>query len=289
MHEGFRGAPLGVSPHGASGSRVALREAQSAGTLGADCRPEAVAHFLVAALEGAMLMTKLTKDIGVMEQCVAEIEALPGAVRGRGDDVRADTTKPDVDAALVEALRREEPGGGRARSSRRTAIGCIGWPCASPGRTRTPKRRRRTRCGRPPARSRPSRASRRSASWLYRIAANAAYQKLRARRVEGQRDRDRRRPADARRRGPPLRAHGRLVGSRRRAGAAGRAARRAGARRSTGCRPTTGPPLVLHDVEGLSNPDIAETLGISLPAVKSRVHRSRLFVRQRLAEYLKTA
>ncbi|HXG02896.1 MAG TPA: sigma-70 family RNA polymerase sigma factor [Candidatus Binatia bacterium] len=44
--------------------------------------------------------------------------------------------------------------------------------------------------------------------------------------------------------------------------------------------------LVLHDVEGMSNPDIAETLGISLPAVKSRVHRSRLFLRRRLAEYL---
>lgn len=46
--------------------------------------------------------------------------------------------------------------------------------------------------------------------------------------------------------------------------------------------------LVLHDVEGVSNPDIAEALGISLPAVKSRVHRSRLFVRKRLSEYLKT-
>jgi RNA polymerase sigma-70 factor (ECF subfamily) len=44
--------------------------------------------------------------------------------------------------------------------------------------------------------------------------------------------------------------------------------------------------LVLHDIEGLSNPDIAEALGISLPAVKSRVHRSRLFVRKQLAEYL---
>jgi RNA polymerase sigma-70 factor (ECF subfamily) len=47
--------------------------------------------------------------------------------------------------------------------------------------------------------------------------------------------------------------------------------------------------LVLHDVEGLSNPDIAEALGISLPAVKSRVHRSRLFVRKQLSDYLKTA
>jgi RNA polymerase sigma-70 factor (ECF subfamily) len=47
--------------------------------------------------------------------------------------------------------------------------------------------------------------------------------------------------------------------------------------------------LVLHDVEGLSNPDIAEALNISLPAVKSRVHRSRLFVRKQLADYLKIA
>jgi RNA polymerase sigma-70 factor (ECF subfamily) len=47
--------------------------------------------------------------------------------------------------------------------------------------------------------------------------------------------------------------------------------------------------LVLHDVEGLSNPDIADTLGISLPAVKSRVHRSRLFVRKRLADYMQSA
>ena len=40
--------------------------------------------------------------------------------------------------------------------------------------------------------------------------------------------------------------------------------------------------FLMHDVEGLSNPEIAESLGISLPAVKSRVHRSRLFLRQRL-------
>lgn len=44
--------------------------------------------------------------------------------------------------------------------------------------------------------------------------------------------------------------------------------------------------LVLHDVEGLSNPDIAEALGLSLPAVKSRVHRSRLFLRKRLSDYI---
>ena len=47
--------------------------------------------------------------------------------------------------------------------------------------------------------------------------------------------------------------------------------------------------FLMHDVEGLSNPEIAESLGISLPAVKSRVHRSRLFLRQRLSRYLATA
>ena len=35
-----------------------------------------------------------------------------------------------------------------------------------------------------------------------------------------------------------------------------------------------------------SNPQM---LGVSLPAVKSRVHRSRLFVRKKLAEYLADA
>jgi RNA polymerase sigma-70 factor (ECF subfamily) len=44
--------------------------------------------------------------------------------------------------------------------------------------------------------------------------------------------------------------------------------------------------LVLHDVEGMSNPDIADALEISLPAVKSRVHRARLHLRKRLGSYL---
>lgn len=47
--------------------------------------------------------------------------------------------------------------------------------------------------------------------------------------------------------------------------------------------------FLLHDVEGMPNREIAKSLGISLPAVKSRVHRSRLFLRQRLAQYLAVA
>jgi RNA polymerase sigma-70 factor (ECF subfamily) len=41
--------------------------------------------------------------------------------------------------------------------------------------------------------------------------------------------------------------------------------------------------VLLRDVEVWSNGEIAETLGISVVAVKTRVHRGRLFLRKRLA------
>ena len=44
--------------------------------------------------------------------------------------------------------------------------------------------------------------------------------------------------------------------------------------------------FLLHDVEGLSNPEIAEVLQLKLATVKSRVHRARLFLRSRLAAYV---
>ncbi len=125
-------------------------------------------------------------------------------------------------------------------------------------------------------------------SWLYRIAANAAYQKLRARQskrhevawadlspsfddqghhVEPVGD------WSARVEEPALQTELRAV-------------------LTTAINDLPGDyrtAFVLHDVEGLSNPEIAETLNISLAAVKSRVHRSRLFLRQRLSKYLTAA
>jgi TetR/AcrR family transcriptional repressor of nem operon len=74
VHEGFRARLAGVFSAWRERLTTVLVEAQAAGAVQPDCRPEAVAHFLVAALEGAILMTKLTKDIAVMERCVEELE-----------------------------------------------------------------------------------------------------------------------------------------------------------------------------------------------------------------------
>jgi RNA polymerase sigma-70 factor, ECF subfamily len=45
--------------------------------------------------------------------------------------------------------------------------------------------------------------------------------------------------------------------------------------------------VVLRDHEGLSAEEVGEVLGLSVAAVKSRLHRGRLFLRQRLAEHAK--
>jgi RNA polymerase sigma-70 factor (ECF subfamily) len=44
--------------------------------------------------------------------------------------------------------------------------------------------------------------------------------------------------------------------------------------------------LILRDVEGLTAPEVAEVLGISVQAVKSRLHRARLSVRAEVAPLL---
>jgi len=125
-------------------------------------------------------------------------------------------------------------------------------------------------------------------SWVYRIAANTAYEKLRARRrttneialddVLPSLDADGRHFApmeDWSSRVDELAEHGEL--------------RRELTAAIDALPPDYRTALVLHDVEGVANSEIAETLGVSPSAVKSRVHRARLFVRQRLSIYLESA
>jgi RNA polymerase sigma-70 factor (ECF subfamily) len=122
-------------------------------------------------------------------------------------------------------------------------------------------------------------------SWLYRVAANAAYQKIRSRKSRAREialedvlpsvDGDGRH-------WEPMDDWSRRVDER----AMQNELRQVLEDAIAALPPDYRTAIVLHDVEGMSNPDIAETLGISLPAVKSRVHRSRLYLRQRLSAWM---
>ncbi|MBI1734277.1 MAG: TetR/AcrR family transcriptional regulator [Candidatus Rokubacteria bacterium] len=73
VHEGFRTRLAGIFSVWRERLTRALDDAKTQGRVTADCAPAAVADFLVASLEGAILMAKVTKDIGVLEQCVHEM------------------------------------------------------------------------------------------------------------------------------------------------------------------------------------------------------------------------
>ena len=74
VHEGFRARLASVFTAWRARLTVALREAQERGEVVAACEPESVGHFLVAGLEGAILLSKVSRDITVMEQCVIELK-----------------------------------------------------------------------------------------------------------------------------------------------------------------------------------------------------------------------
>jgi len=44
--------------------------------------------------------------------------------------------------------------------------------------------------------------------------------------------------------------------------------------------------VVLRDLQGLSNEEVSKSLQLSLAAVKSRLHRGRVFLRNRLSKYI---
>ena len=195
-----------------------------------------------------------------------------------------DTTKRDGDAALVEALRREDPeapeqlvetyGDRVYRLALRITGSNEDAEEAAQDALWTAARKISTFKGESAF-----------GSWLYRIAANAAYQKLRARRSKAHEiAMDDVLPTfdDDGRHFEPMADWSERVDEQALQGEL----RRVLGDAIDGLPADYRTALVMHDVEGLSNPDIAETLGISLPAVKSRVHRSRLWVRKQLADYL---
>jgi RNA polymerase sigma-70 factor (ECF subfamily) len=106
-------------------------------------------------------------------------------------------------------------------------------------------------------------------TWLYRIAVNEALARLRRKRVpvteleESERDLPRASPASE-----PDRAaeagelHAFL------------------AQRIRALPPDYRAALVLRDLVGLSNQEVAEVLDVSVPAAKSRIHRARMQVRE---------
>jgi TetR/AcrR family transcriptional repressor of nem operon len=74
VHEGFRQQLAGIFDVYRDHVAEAIRRGQQSGRLRADADAVRVAQFLVGALEGAILLGKVTRDITVIERCVEELK-----------------------------------------------------------------------------------------------------------------------------------------------------------------------------------------------------------------------
>ena len=74
VHEGFRQRLAEIFDIWRAHLADALLRGQRRGYLRADADPSRLAQFLVAGLEGAILLSKVTRDIAVMEKCVEELK-----------------------------------------------------------------------------------------------------------------------------------------------------------------------------------------------------------------------
>ncbi len=121
-------------------------------------------------------------------------------------------------------------------------------------------------------------------SWIYRIAVNAALARLRARRARPEVSLEPLLPVfdeEGRLAGPVTDWSGRLEDPAL-AAEARAATERALARLPAEYRAV----VLLRDVEGLSNDEVARALGLTVAAAKSRLHRARLALRQALGDIL---
>ena len=118
-------------------------------------------------------------------------------------------------------------------------------------------------------------------SWLYRITVNAAFMKLRKRRQEQNVSLDEMMPHIQNK------ATGYLsnLSARGDTNALNNEVREA-LESAIGKLPDDYRAVfVLRDIDGLSNKEVGEILDLSIPAVKSRLHRSRLMLRRRLRRF----
>jgi RNA polymerase sigma-70 factor, ECF subfamily len=126
------------------------------------------------------------------------------------------------------------------------------------------------------------RSGSRLTTWIYRIATNEALQRLRARRdhtfvdldqIDAEASRDLTTMAQSLEGDPHQLLENRELRARLE-GAIGE------------LPPKHRTAFVLVDIEGLSLKDAAASVGVSLAAMKTDLHRARLFLRDRLADYL---
>ncbi len=74
VHEGFRQRLAGIFDLWRVHLAEAVSRGRARGRLRADVDASRVAQFLVAGLEGSILLSKVAKDITVMERCVEELK-----------------------------------------------------------------------------------------------------------------------------------------------------------------------------------------------------------------------
>jgi len=74
VHEGFRQRLADIFERWRVMLATTLERGRESGRLRADLDAASAAGFVVASLEGAILMAKVTKDISVMEKCVVELK-----------------------------------------------------------------------------------------------------------------------------------------------------------------------------------------------------------------------
>jgi len=117
-------------------------------------------------------------------------------------------------------------------------------------------------------------------SWLYRVTVNAAFMKLRKKKHDQNISMDEALPKIEN--APALRVAEYLEGD----NATQRTQIVEALELAIGKLPEEYRPVfILRDVDGMTSKEVGKILDISIPAVKSRLHRSRLMIRRRLTQF----